>query len=66
MIFCVADGLHFQGVTIIDHVVQDLYKYGLKEGGKLFLAGSRFVIYYYKVVGNKDKEGGGESHSRLI
>ena len=38
------DGLHFHGVSIINEVVKDLYKYGLKEGGKLFLAGSRWVV----------------------
>lgn len=37
----VADGFHFMGVNIIDEVVKDLYKHGLKEGKKLFFAGSR-------------------------
>lgn len=29
------------GVKIIDEVIKDLFKYGLKEAHKLFLAGSR-------------------------
>lgn len=29
------------GAKIIDEVLKDLYKYGLRDGNKLFLAGSR-------------------------
>ncbi|KAF6031931.1 NOTUM [Bugula neritina] len=34
------NGLHFMGANIVDEVIKDLYRHGLKSGEKLFFAGS--------------------------
>jgi len=42
------------GANIVDEVIKDLYRHGLKSGEKLFFAGSRYVL-----VSNHKVEGCG-------